>query len=116
MKVGVSVWLDPIIAATEKNSNETHGYRIGYTKIKDKWRIAAKLVKRTEVTEEVSLESRSEVVDMGVPIALVKAPRVVRVRAIQHLEKLVEKLAVRVQYFLDFIKNSKKAAEPANLK
>lgn len=94
MRLGVSVWLDDVIGDAEELRDG--GFQLGYTKVRDKWRIAARRV-------QVRLQGDEQVVEQADdgPVPLSKASRLVRLRSLGSLDDLVEKLTERVEFFLD---------------
>lgn len=94
MKIGATVWLDHVLKDGE--NEDANSYLLGYTKIRDKWRIA---VRRDD-------EGSSE-------LALSKAPRLIRVQALNHLDELLDALTERANEFLSTLRKHKEAAARA---
>ena len=104
MKLGVSVWLDRLIA--EPGDVDTKkGYQIGYGKVKDKWRVAAR---RATEGDTGAVEATGD----G-PVPLYKAPRLVRVHAVGLFDDLLEALEDRIQSFLDYMRQAQLEAGEA---
>jgi predicted nucleic acid-binding Zn-ribbon protein len=94
MNIGATVWLERLLEWSDEG-NDT-AYELGYTKIKDKWRIAVR-VKGEEGSE----------------LPLSKAPRLVRAIALRHLDELLDLLTERATKFLETLKKLKAESEPA---
>ncbi len=93
MRVGVGAWLDDVVPDDDSRS----GHQIGYAKIKDKWRIAArpvKIGKRGNKTSVSPLEDEDLLV-------LSKASRRLRLHGVQQLDALVEALTAKIEGFLE---------------
>ncbi len=110
-KVGVSIWLEALLAASENGTSST-GWLLGYGKLGDAWRIVAKPITRTwfpiyDDPGEYSFRTENR----GEPVALSNAPRIVRVEAAEHLEPLVNEISTKVK---GFIANIEKAAQFLN--
>lgn len=88
---------------------ERVGWVIGYARIGDGWRIAAKHVAVTRVGEG---EPDPEQADIGSAVALTSAPRAVQVEAAPALELLVETLTSRAEKLVEGIERAKKAVAP----
>jgi hypothetical protein len=96
MKIGVAVWLglalDSSLINDEKGDEET-AWDVGYCKVGlGNWRIAARLDRRRVGEGWVTIEG---------PVPLASGPRVVRVLAAPHLEKLVLALAEKAEEYAD---------------
>lgn len=127
--VGVSVWLDykldavttedePIDGGPHRDEvlKIVDGWELGYCKIGDAWRIAAKRVRGRETTEweENGYGGADRVwewADVSNPTPLIQAPRIVRIEAADHLDSLVKALSQRVKAFAESIKKAKTTAK-----
>jgi hypothetical protein len=97
MKLGVSVWLDELIE--DGAASELKGYKLGYAKVKDKWRIAVQGVAKKGAATEAPT------------VALSKAPRLVKVHAVSRLDDLLGALTERAEAFLVDIREARGTAE-----
>jgi hypothetical protein len=99
--VGLTVWLEEtqqLISVENWGSGGNHdrarAKALGYTKLDEGWCLAVKPVVwvrgLADGDENCPWE---ELRDDGTPVALLKAPRLVRVEAAQHLENLLDALA-----------------------
>lgn len=113
-RVGVSVWKDFDIAV-ETFYNDDLGreaedcWLLGYAKFGDAWRIVARNATRFESVEDG--ETSTQYRDHEAIVPLVQAPRLVRVEAAGHLERLLEAILRRAERFVDSIGKAKKLAQ-----
>lgn len=124
-RIGVSIWLDVVldkrtsIEVFERRNGDheeeqiREGWDLGYCKVGDKWRFAVKRIRSTsrdDTTDQFGLEE-SVWADVGNPVPLVQAPRVVRVQAASLLDQLLETLHNRVEGFVKDIQAAKNLAK-----
>ena len=124
-KIGVSIWLDVVldkrtsIEIVERHGRDPdeeqvrEGWDLGYCKVGDKWRIAVKKTRsgsRDDTTDQFG-NDESVWADVGNPLPLVQAPRVVRVQAASLLDDLLETLHRRVAGFVKDIQEAKNLAK-----
>lgn len=103
MGVGVTFWLERTIASENGwQDNALEGWRVGFTKVGGTWQLAAKKVVHSRGCFEGDPDQPWEDVQdrNEAPVALAKAPRLVRLEGAPHLEELVEKLRQRVEKFV----------------
>ncbi len=82
-------------------------WTIGYAKLSDGWCIAAK--PQTCVFPPARDSAKEPIIkDHGYTVALLKAPRVIRVQAAPILEDLLNALSERVAAFVENIQDAKK--------
>lgn len=112
VRVGVSVWLDSLL--DEKRSFEEveapngeyrtarmrSGWNLGYTKIEDAWRIAAKRC------EGEDFNGDCELTDSAGAVPLVTAPRAVRMQAAEQLETLLDAILNRMSEYMRGIESA----------
>ena len=110
-RVGVSIWLadgEQLLDQSSRRDGRYTGWALGYAKIGSEWRLAAKRVAGQEVTSSINRFEEPDVFeDLEDPVALVKAPRSVRVEAAAVLEQLVDQLTERVKLFAANIERAK---------
>jgi hypothetical protein len=112
---GLTVWLvdhgTPVLLATDADVGPRNGLQLGFTKVKDRWQLAvrpARLFWQTDPAESESGEDDfASLTDVGEPVALLDAPRIVRVEACEHLLELVESMTERMNVFLKSIARTK---------
>lgn len=111
--VGVSAWTDILLDEKERVTRDDDGNRVrtrrgwflGYTKIDDAWTIAVMRSKG-----EVDNHCQVDEWDQDEPIALLKAPRHVRVESARYLGVLIDVIAERAQSFIEGIDEAKALA------
>lgn len=126
MQLGVAVWLEesdgtPVLLATYDDPTRggdgglrvVKGYRIGYAKTHDGWHLA---VQRTTWSVVAMLDDHPQhqartTEPPREPIALLQAPREVRVEAIRHLLEVFAALQNRAERFAAETRTAKAAAE-----
>ena len=113
-KIGVSAWLDDsnslIDVETDEEEEEWLGWRVGYCKIADKWRLAAQRVKVRYMQDGRDRYADGDPIGVEDPIPLTNAPRLVRVEAAAQLDHILEAIAGRAKEFIDFIARAKETA------
>jgi hypothetical protein len=112
-QVGVTCWLDRLLEVengvpSDSGIGADTGWTIGYTRIGSRWRLAARperwLFSMTPDKEY------GETMAIGDPVALVSAPRSIRVAAAGVLDDLIEALTNRVDHYLSNIEKAKATA------
>ncbi len=119
--VGMTVWLGYALADsnwteeydehTDRTWEESTAWDLGYEKLEDGWRIAAKRVKLRRNTGDMEWESFDLPTpggSQGGPIPLAKAPRLVRMEAAAHLEDLLKVLIKKMREYQKDIAEAKK--------
>ena len=116
-RVGVSIWLDDgrrLVDETPRQAGRSTGWAVGYAKVGGDWHLAAKRVSVRETSKTGNpQDDYIEFEDAGEPVALVKAPRSVRVEAAALLEKVVTELTAKVRRFVGNIEDAKKLVKSA---
>src|SRR5260370_25179604 len=109
-KVGVSLWLERNLLAETGDGYKQDAWVLGYAKLGDSWRLAAKPV--TVTWEHIEEADHGDLTpftkDRGEPVPLLNAPRAVRVDASAYLEELVNRLAEKVKGFIGNIEQAKR--------
>lgn len=116
--IGVAVWLVSVLNRDEiagepvefhgtfRDTKDVTGWNLGYCKIDKTWHIAVRECRGTGWADD---ESFTWTVT-SYPIALVNAPRIVRVEAAAHLDPLLAALKKRMEAFVGSIQRAKKIA------
>lgn len=122
--VGVSAWLDDLLDPVRLTSDELRecrraiphaeeaheGWRIGYMKLGARWRIVACRSQVVTGVDDSGIKFR-EFLDVGDPVSLESASRLVRVQAAGLLEDLVKCLTGRVEEFITSIGKAREVLE-----
>jgi hypothetical protein len=116
--VGVSHWMQQLLdespieqryRATDKDEkypiDVTRGWVLGFAKIDGRWCLGAKQVRVEDESGEV------KIVDEKPPVALVKAPRIVRMEAAAQFEALAKELTIKMRAYLASIGQAKQFAK-----
>lgn len=121
--IGLAVWVD--LTLDERNTrahaddggdgyyvHTTIAWDLGYAKVGDAWRIAAKRCTGTATTRDGAIDDSvdREWSDDGEPVALVTAPRSVRVAAVKYLDDLLDKIAQQAERFIADVEAAKEFA------
>lgn len=109
--IAESSWTEEYDQETDRSWEECTAWHLGYDKLADGWRL---VVKRVKLRQDPGQEEPS-IFDLptpgapkGEPLALAKAPRLVRMAAAGHLETLMKLLAAQMQRYLKNIVEAKK--------
>lgn len=117
--IGVSAWLDDAIDLSawrmddDGSAERADGWAIGFARVgpAGQWRIGAKrvlLVHRPDERGEMTTEYYD---DDSTPIALLDAPRSVRLEALEKIDDLTKLLTKRARSFVESIERKKRAAK-----
>jgi hypothetical protein len=104
-KLGVSIWLteayDSLLAGVEVPDRKQKGWVLGFVKLGNAWRIAAHPAERYWWDDYDADNNGYYLIELkGEPVALAAAPRIVRVDAAGHLERLVKALSEKAKGFI----------------
>jgi hypothetical protein len=101
-RIGIAVWLCTCIDGVKTDAGVEEGWDVGYFKIGDTWRLAARHVRWRNVVEDDGTQTVDDE-PLADPVALVRAPRSIRVQAAPLLEVVVDRLVRQAREFVDNI-------------
>jgi hypothetical protein len=109
-RVGMTVWTSTGLCETpfqldrDRNQRFFDYWDLGYTKIEDAWRIAVRRMRAYVINEEHD-EREEMALDDAIPLS--RAPRVVRVEAADHIDVLLNNLAVALRGYIKSVERAR---------